>query len=69
MILFTGGCPEPMARRDFKRYETIRRASGRFGILAGGWCLLNRLYAIELPALMIESISHKVHGAHKGQDS
>jgi hypothetical protein len=26
------------------------------------------LYAIELPILMTESISHKVHGAHKDQD-
>ena len=32
-------------------------------------CTLNRLYPIELPARMTESISHKAHGAHKDQDS
>ena len=29
----------------------------------------NRLYAIELLALITESISHKVHRGHKHQDS
>ena len=30
---------------------------------------LNRLYAVELPILMTESMSNKVHGAHQDQDS